>query len=154
MSRDGLWIDGVGTATLVYGIRGAIWYQGESNAGRAHQYRQLFPLMISNWRDEWGQGDFPFYWVQLADFRSENAEPGESSWVELREAQTMTMDKLANTGEAVIIDTGEGYDIHQKTSRPWAADWLVGRWRKTMESTFRAKAHDISQWRNQATRSH
>jgi sialate O-acetylesterase len=102
---------------LGYGIRGAIWYQGESNAGRAYQYRRLFPLMISNWRDEWGQGDFPFYWVQLADFRAETAEPGESSWAELREAQTMTLHKLVNTGEAVIIDTGEGYDIHPKNKQ-------------------------------------
>lgn len=109
--------NGVLKSHLGYGIRGAIWYQGESNAGRAYQYRDLFPLMISNWRDEWGQGDFPFYWVQLADFRNEVNEPGESSWAELREAQTMTMDKLANTGEAVIIDTGEGYDIHPKNKQ-------------------------------------
>ncbi len=109
--------NGVLKSHLGYGIRGAIWYQGESNAGRAYQYRTLFPLMISNWRDEWKQGDFPFYWVQLADFRSENADPGDSSWAELREAQTMTMDKLANTGEAVIIDTGEGYDIHPKNKQ-------------------------------------
>ena len=68
--------------------------------------------MIKNWRDEWGQGDFPFYWVQLADFRAEKPEPAESDWAELREAQTMTMSKLPNTGEAVIIDIGEGNDIH------------------------------------------
>ena len=109
--------NGVLKSHLGYGIRGAIWYQGESNAGRAYQYRHLFPLMISNWRDEWGQADFPFYWVQLADFQNENVEPGDSSWAELREAQTMTMDKLANTGEAVIIDTGEGYDIHPKNKQ-------------------------------------
>ncbi len=118
--------NGVLKSHLGYGIRGAIWYQGESNAGRAYQYRELFPLMISNWRDEWGQGDFPFYWVQLADFRNENAEPGESSWAELREAQTMTMDKLANTGEAVIIDTGEGYDIHPKNKQ--AVGRRLARW--------------------------
>jgi sialate O-acetylesterase len=109
--------NGVLKSHLGYGIRGVIWYQGESNAGRAYQYRQLFPLMISNWRDEWGEGDFPFYWVQLADFSRENAAPGESRWAELREAQTMTLDKLANTGEAVIIDTGEGYDIHPKNKQ-------------------------------------
>ncbi|MDB5385619.1 MAG: hypothetical protein JWM11_1265, partial [Planctomycetaceae bacterium] len=63
--------------------------------------------------DEWAQGDFPFYWVQLADFQGEKPEPGESDWAELREAQTMTM-KLPNTGEAVIIDIGEGKDIHPK----------------------------------------
>ena len=106
--------NGVLKSHLGYGIRGAIWYQGESNAGRAYQYRDLFPLMISSWRNEWGQGEFPFYWVQLADFQAESNEPQESSWAELREAQTMTMDKLANTGEAVIIDIGEGKDIHPR----------------------------------------
>lgn len=106
--------NGVLKSHLGYTIRGAIWYQGESNAGRAYQYRSLFPLMISNWRQEWGQGDFPFYWVQLADFKAEKVEPAESDWAELREAQTMTMSKLAHTGEAVIIDIGEGKDIHPK----------------------------------------
>ena len=86
--------------------------------------------MISNWRDEWGQDDFPFYWVQLADFRSEASEPGESSWAELREAQTMTMDKLSNTGEAVIIETGEAYDIHPKNKQTVGrrlARWALAR---------------------------
>lgn len=106
--------NGVLKSHLGYGIRGAIWYQGESNAGRAYQYRTLFPLMIQNWRDEWGQGDFPFYYVQLADFMAEKPQPGDSAWAELREAQTMTMDKLPNVGEAVIIDIGEGKDIHPK----------------------------------------
>ncbi|RLT05690.1 MAG: sialate O-acetylesterase [Planctomycetota bacterium] len=106
--------NGVLKSHLGYTIRGAIWYQGESNAGRAYQYRELFPLMISNWRQEWGQGEFPFYWVQLADFMEEKAEPAESAWAELREAQTMTMAKLPRTGEAVIIDIGEGKDIHPK----------------------------------------
>jgi len=99
---------------LGYAIRGAIWYQGESNAGRAFQYREMFPLMIKSWREDWKQGDFPFYWVQLADFMDEKAEPGDSAWAELREAQTMTQDKLPNTGEAVIIDIGEGSDIHPR----------------------------------------
>lgn len=106
--------NGVLSSHLGYGIRGAIWYQGESNASRAYQYRDLFPLMIQNWRDEWGQGDFPFYWVQLADFKAEKPEPADSDWAELREAQTMTMKRLKNTGEAVIIDIGEGKDIHPK----------------------------------------
>jgi sialate O-acetylesterase len=70
--------------------------------------------MIQNWRNEWGQGDFPFYWVQLADFMGEVKEPAESDWAELREAQTMAMDKLPNSGQAVIIDIGEGKDIHPK----------------------------------------
>jgi sialate O-acetylesterase len=104
--------NGVLKSHLGYGIRGAIWYQGESNAGRAYQYRDLFPLMIQNWRQEWGQGNFPFYWVQLADYNPEVSEPGESTWAELREAQTMAMDKLPNSGQAVIVDIGEGKDIH------------------------------------------
>jgi sialate O-acetylesterase len=99
---------------LGYGIRGAIWYQGETNAGRAYQYRDMFPLMIETWREDWKQGDFPFYWAQLADFMAEKSEPGESNWAELREAQTMTQDRLPNTGQAVIIDIGEGADIHPR----------------------------------------
>lgn len=112
-SRPANIYNGVLKSHLGYGIRGAIWYQGESNASRGYQYRDLFPLMIKSWRDEWAQGDFPFYWVQLADFTQERPEPGDSDWAELREAQTMTM-KLPNTGEAVIIDIGEGKDIHPK----------------------------------------
>jgi sialate O-acetylesterase len=104
---------------LPYALRGVIWYQGESNAGRAYQYREMFPLMIESWREDWAQvdpglGDFSFYWVQLADFMEESTEPGESAWAELREAQTMTMDKLSNTGEAVIIDIGDAADIHPR----------------------------------------
>lgn len=113
-ARPGNIFEGVLRSHLGYGIKGAIWYQGESNASRAYQYRELFPLMIKNWRERWGQGDFPFYYVQLADFREEAAAPGESDWAELREAQTMTMDVLPNVGEAVIIDIGEGKDIHPR----------------------------------------
>lgn len=113
-ARPGNIYNGVLKSHLGYGIKGAIWYQGESNAGRAYQYRELFPQMIQNWRQEWGQGDFPFYWVQLADFEAEKAEPGDSPWAELREAQTMTMDTVANSGQAVIVDIGEGKDIHPK----------------------------------------
>ncbi|MFT7642764.1 MAG: sialate O-acetylesterase [Pirellulaceae bacterium] len=113
-----------------YGIRGAVWYQGETNAGRAFQYRDMFPLMIKNWRDAWGQGDFPFYWVQLADFKPEVAEPGESEWAELREAQTISMKKVQNSGQAVIIDLGEGNDIHPKNKQEVAsrlARWALAR---------------------------
>ena len=74
-ARPGNIYNGVLKPTIGYGIRGAIWYQGESNASRAYQYRDLFPLMIQSWRDEWGSGDFPFYWVQLADFMAEKPEP-------------------------------------------------------------------------------
>lgn len=106
--------NGVLLSHMGYGIKGAIWYQGETNAGRAYQYRDLFPMLIQNWRDKWQQGKFPFYWVQLADFGQEKPQPSESGWAELREAQTMTMDRLPNTGEAVIIDVGEGKDIHPR----------------------------------------
>jgi len=96
-----------------YAIRGAIWYQGESNAGRAYQYRTLFPTMIRDWRTAWNQGDFPFYFVQLANWQAAKAEPGESDWAELREAQTMTL-QSPQTGMAVIIDSGDANDIHPR----------------------------------------
>ena len=99
-----------------YGIRGTIWYQGESNAGRAHKYQELFSLMIREWRQAWGLGDFPFYWVQLADFRAESPQPQKSTWAELREAQTQTL-ALPNTGQAVIYDLGEGRDIHPRNKQ-------------------------------------
>lgn len=122
--------NGVLKPVIGYGIRGTIWYQGESNSGRAYQYRHLFPLMIQHWRDEWKQGDFPFYFVQLADFRDESAEPQESSWAELREAQTMTLAKLPNTGQAVITDLGEAHDIHPKDKQNVGkrlARWALAR---------------------------
>lgn len=97
-----------------FAVRGVIWYQGESNADRAAEYRDLFPTMIQAWRDAWKEPRMPFYWVQLADFRKETTEPVESNWAQLREAQTMTLDRLENTGQAVIIDLGEASDIHPK----------------------------------------
>ena len=99
---------------IPYGIRGAIWYQGESNAGRAYQYRSLFAEMIRDWRAQWGQGDFTFLFVQLANFMAPQTDPNEASaWAELREAQAMALD-LPNTGMAVIIDIGEADDIHPR----------------------------------------
>lgn len=95
-------------------MRGAIWYQGESNASRAYQYRSMFPLMIENWRKDWGIGDFPFYWVQLADYKLEQANPGDSDWAELREAQTLALKAVPNSGQAVITDLGEANDIHPR----------------------------------------
>jgi sialate O-acetylesterase len=119
-ARPGNIFNGVVFPTLPYGIKGVIWYQGESNASRAYEYADLFPFMIEQWRKEWGQGDFPFYWVQLADFRPEMPTPGDSQWAELREAQTKTM-KLPNTGQAVITDLGEARDIHPKNKHDVAA---------------------------------
>lgn len=98
-----------------YTIKGAIWYQGETNAGRAYQYRTLFPLMINDWRTKWGY-NFPFYFVQLANFMKPNDHPVESAWAELREAQLKTLG-LANTGMAVIIDIGDAEDIHPKNKQ-------------------------------------
>lgn len=98
---------------IPFAIKGAIWYQGESNAPRAEQYRTLFPALITDWRKQWGQGDFPFIWVQLPNFKQRKTEPADSDWAELREAQSMAL-KLPNTAQAVIIDIGEANDIHPK----------------------------------------
>lgn len=115
-SIAGVLYDGMISPLIPYGIRGAIWYQGEANAGRAEQYRKLFPAMINNWRQDWGEGAFPFYFVQLANFMKTNSEPVESDWAELREAQLMTL-SLPHTGMAVTIDIGEGEDIHPKNKQ-------------------------------------
>jgi sialate O-acetylesterase len=101
-----------------YAIRGAIWYQGESNARpyRSLEYRQLFPTMIQDWRSAWHQGPFPFLFVQLANYRERKTEPVDSSWAELQEAQRMTL-SLPNTGMAVTIDLGEADDIHPRNKQ-------------------------------------
>lgn len=100
-----------------YGICGALWYQGESNADRAYQYRTAFPLMINDWRKQWGQGDFPFYFVQLASFNAANGNSQQgSTWAELREAQTLTL-SLPNTGMAVTTDIGDAKDIHPRNKQ-------------------------------------
>jgi sialate O-acetylesterase len=118
--RPGNIFGGVVYPTLGYGMKGVIWYQGETNASRAYEYAQLFPFLIEQWRKEWQQGDFPFYWVQLANFMAEKPEPGDSAWAELRESQTKTM-TLPNTGQCVIIDLGEGNNIHPKNKHDVAA---------------------------------
>jgi sialate O-acetylesterase len=98
-----------------FGIRGSLWYQGESNAGRAYQYRDAFPLMIKNWRQVWGEpgkpDDFSFYWVQLSSFGGDASSNKGSGWAELREAQNMTL-ALPKTGMAVTTDIGNPKDIH------------------------------------------
>jgi sialate O-acetylesterase len=102
---------------IPFAIKGVIWYQGEANAGRAYQYRKAFPLMITDWRKHWGQGDFPFYFVQLASFNAgaENNSKG-SPWAELREAQTLAL-SLPNTGMAVTTDIGNPVDVHPKNKQ-------------------------------------
>lgn len=96
-----------------YAIRGVIWYQGESNAARAEEYRKLLPAMIADWRQYWKQGDFPFLVVQLANFYPEQAQPAESTWAELREAQALAL-QLPSTALATAIDIGEADDIHPR----------------------------------------
>jgi sialate O-acetylesterase len=98
-----------------FAIRGAIWYQGESNVGRAYQYRTLFPLMIRDWRRAWGEGDFPFGFVQLAPFRYGGMS--EAACAELWEAQTMTLSNTPNTGMAVTTDISDIKDIHPKNKQ-------------------------------------
>lgn len=104
-----------------YAVKGAIWYQGESNAGRAHQYRTLFPAMIRSWRADWKSDDLSFLFVQLAPFRKIQAEPMESDWAELREAQLLTAQRVPKTGMAVITDVGDEKDIHPKQKEPVGA---------------------------------
>ena len=111
-SRIGNLYYGCLTPIIGYPIRATIWYQGESNAGEATQYQDLFPRLIRKWREDWDQ-DFSFYWVQLADFMKESSVSQKSNWAALREAQTMTT-ALPKTGQAVIIDLGEAKDIHPR----------------------------------------
>jgi sialate O-acetylesterase len=100
-----------------FGFRGVIWYQGETNAGRAYQYRTTFPLMINDWRNQWKQGDFPFYFVQLSSFNAGNGNSEHGSgWAELREAQLLTL-SLPKTGMAVTTDIGNPTDIHPKNKQ-------------------------------------
>lgn len=99
---------------IPFAIRGAIWYQGESNVDRAQQYAKLFPTMIRDWRSRWGQGDFPFLFVQLAPFRY--WYPDTRNCPELWEAQLSTL-SLPNTGMAVTTDIGNITDIHPKNKQ-------------------------------------
>ena len=99
---------------IPFPIRGAIWYQGESNEARAQQYELLLPTMIKAWRERWGEGDFPFGIVQLPNYRDAKADPADEAWSHLREAQRLTAMTVANTGLIVTIDIGEARDIHPK----------------------------------------
>ncbi len=97
-----------------YGIKGAIWYQGEANAGGldADRYSRLLPAMITSWRKAWNQPDFPFYIVQLANFQAPTPDPVDNSWAHLRESQRLVAETLPHTGLAVTIDIGEEKSIH------------------------------------------
>jgi len=97
--------------TLRTAIKGVIWYQGESNTGRHQEYETLFPDLIRDWRVQYNQGDFPFIYVQLANFMAAKAEPSESDWAATREAQRKTL-SVKNTAMVVASDVGEWNDIH------------------------------------------
>ncbi|MCC8426525.1 sialate O-acetylesterase [Mucilaginibacter sp. UR6-11] len=106
--------NGVIAPLVGYGIKGVIWYQGESNGDYfddAIEYKDLFPRMATDWRRVWGQGDFAFLFMQLPNFRQPAVTPSENNWPWVREAQTKTL-ALANTGMTNIIDAGDQFDIH------------------------------------------
>jgi sialate O-acetylesterase len=108
--------NGVIHPIIGYGIKGSIWCQGEGNLGRGQQYGELFPIMIKSWRALWGQGDFPFYWIQIASMKKPDVIPTNSSWAELREGMSKTL-ALPNTGEVISMDVGEGNDIHYRNKQ-------------------------------------
>jgi sialate O-acetylesterase len=120
---------------IPYAIRGAIWYQGESNVVAAYRYRTLFPAMIANWRADWGQGNFPFFFVQIAPFNYHKAwGVNAAACAELWEAQRMTLDASPHTGMAVTTDITDLNDIHPKNKQEvgrrlalWALAKVYGR---------------------------
>jgi sialate O-acetylesterase len=99
---------------MPFTIKGAIWYQGESNEARAEQYNILLPTMIRAWRERWGEGNFPFGIIQLPNYRRPSDAPEEAAWSFIREAQRRTVENVPNTGLIVTIDIGEANDIHPK----------------------------------------
>src|ERR1035437_907885 len=101
---------------LPYRLKGFLWYQGEANDSLAYNYRTLFPMMITDWRIRWKQGYLPFLYVQLPNFKKRQAEPMESEWAELREAQAMALAQ-PNTGMVCAIDLGEADNIHPKNKQ-------------------------------------
>ena len=126
--------NGMISPLVPYRIAGAIWYQGESNVSRAHQYQTLFPLMIENWRADWGQGQFPFGFVQLAPFRYNYNNSHPACCAELWEAQLLTLKNVPNVGMAVTMDIGNVNDVHPKNKQDvgrrlalWAKAQVYGR---------------------------
>jgi sialate O-acetylesterase len=115
-NSPGVLFDGMIAPLVPYGLRGAVWYQGESNVGRAQEYRALLPTLISDWRGRF-KNDFPFYVVQLANFLERRPTPGDSAWAELRDAQAKVAESVPGSGLAVTIDVGEASDIHPKNKR-------------------------------------
>lgn len=106
--------DGMIAPLIPFSLRGAFWYQGESNEGRAQQYEILLATMIRAWRERWGAGDFPLGIIQLPNYRDPKDEPADEPWSHVREAQRRTVLATAHTGLVVTIDIGEAHDIHPK----------------------------------------
>ena len=126
--------DGMIEPLMPFAIKGAVWYQGESNEARAEQYNILLPVMIRSWRERWGQGDFPFGIIQLPNYRGVKADPEDAPWSFVREAQRKTTFNVAKTGLIVTIDIGEANDIHPKNkldvgkrSARWALKDVYGQ---------------------------
>ena len=136
-----------------YAMRGVIWYQGESNVPMAKQYRKLFPGMIQGWRKEWGQGDFPFLYVQIApwDYGLIKEWPREGAAL-VREAQLKAL-ATPNTAMVVTTDIGDVKDIHPGTSRKSASGWCSPRASWPTVRTWRTPARSTRQCRSRATRS-
>lgn len=118
---------------IPYGIRGFLWYQGESNEGEPLIYRRLLPLLIADWRRVWGQGEIPFLQVQLANYNPAQEKPVESNWAGVRAAQAAAL-RVPGVGMAVAIDVGEAADIHPKDKKSvgqrlarWALAQVYGR---------------------------
>ncbi|MDE0904212.1 MAG: 9-O-acetylesterase [Planctomycetota bacterium] len=138
-----------------YGLRGAIWYQGESNAGQAAEYRELLPLMISSWREAFGQGDFPFGVVQLASFMAVAPEqPVQGGWAFLRDAQSHTARSMPNVGLVVASDIGAAKDIHPRNKQAvghrmalWALATIYGHtkveYSGPIYSRFEQRGHEL-----------
>ena len=112
-STGSVLFNGLISPLIPYGIKGVIWYQGEANVNNGLEYRTLFPRLITDWRERWGEGDFPFLYVQLANLWAPQKKPSEGGWAALREAQLMTL-ALPKTGMAVAVDIGDPLDIHPK----------------------------------------
>jgi sialate O-acetylesterase len=136
--------DGMIAPLIPFSIRGAFWYQGESNEARAQQYGLLLPNMIKAWRERWGEGDFPFGIIQLPNYRDPKPEPADEAWSHVREAQRRTAVMTRNTGLIVTIDIGEAHDIHPKNKLDvgkrmalWALADVYGRKLTRTGPTFR-----------------
>ena len=139
---------------IPYAIRGAIWYQGESNVPHAYQYRTLFPAMIANWRADWGQGDFPFGFVQIAPYnyhRRRKIDP--ACCAELWEAQLLTLKSAPNTGMAVTTDIGDLNDIHPKNKQEVGRRLALWALAKVYGRTSSIPARSTSRWPSKETRS-